>query len=433
MRILSVEPHGEGGICHYTYCLCAALQKQGCEITLATAYPYELLSAPRAFELTTPFGPGRERRVVQSLLRRFRQRNASALADKPGQGLSKASGGIPAQDRLPASGFAGQVSRWLARREYRSGWKRIVWLAQRLQITGVHIQWLSDPEHDLRWLETLRRNKVRVVLTIHNVLPHDAPASTRALWQRLYQAADAVIAHYQEAEKELKILGVDGQRIHIIPHGNYLPIHSLASAGAAIPQSQQEARLQLGLPAEAPVALFFGLMRPYKGIEYLLGAFNGLQQEHPEAKLLLAGRAPKGFQPFASAISALALEDACVTMPRYLQLSEIARCFLAADVVVLPYLEASQSGVLQLAYAFHRPVIATRVGGLPESIISGKTGVLVPPRDADALAAALADMLRDRQRCQVMGEQAYQLAQEKYSWELIARATREVYQCVFAC
>lgn len=427
MRILFVEPQGEGGICHYTYCLSIALQEQGCQTMLATAHPYELLSAQRSFGLITPFGTGRARRIARRVLSHFRSGKAS-IGTMPKSGPPGWANSFNTGEKFLTSGFAGQVSRWLAQHEYRSGWKHVVRLAQQLQIRIVHIQWLHYPEHDVHWLETLRRSNVRVVLTTHNVLPHDAPVRARQTWQRVYQAADAVIAHYREAEDELKALGVDPQRITIIPHGNYLPISSLASVGAGVPQSQAESRLLLGLPSEAPVALFFGLMRPYKGIEYLLEAFSLVRQECCGAKLLLAGRPPEGFHHFATQISTLGLEQACITIPRYLPLSEMACWFRAADVVVLPYLEASQSGVLQLAYAFRRPVIATHVGGLPEAVTSGKTGILVPPHDTGALAGALADLLRDRQRCKVLGEQAYAVAEKRYGWDLIARATREVYQ-----
>jgi glycosyltransferase involved in cell wall biosynthesis len=102
--------------------------------------------------------------------------------------------------------------------------------------------------------------------------------------------------------------------------------------------------------------------------------------------------------------------------------------FAAADVVALPYVRIYQSGVLHLAYTFGRPVVATRVGGLTEDIKDGKSGVLVPPGDENALATALEEMLADPERLAAMGEHARMLAETVYSWDAIARRTLDFYE-----
>src|SRR5262249_4810473 len=156
----------------------------------------------------------------------------------------------------------------------------------------------------------LSERGVRVILTVHNVLPHDAPAAARALWPHLYQAADRLVVHYPGARDELSALGVAPTRVSVIPHGSYLPIAALVSGGTNTRARQAEARARLGLPCNAPVALFFGMMRPYKGIDYLLEAFAQVRAALPAARLLLVGRAPHGFARFAYRLNALGIADA---------------------------------------------------------------------------------------------------------------------------
>lgn len=417
MRIMLVEPLGEGGICHYAYCLSEALQDCGQEIVLATGRPYELSAARRQFALATPFHSGLARRMIL-----WRNRHGGILGALRGRTAS-ASG----EKQIPrAPGRARQLSLWLAQRDYRWGWQRLERLVRRQRPAVVHIQWLNEPEHDIRWLHMLRESDAHLILTVHNVLPHDAPLSVAEVWSRVYQAVDELIVHYQGAVNELIALGVERRRVHVIPHGNYLALSALA--GEREEMSQEQARAALGLPLDAPVVLFFGYMRPYKGIEYLLDAFAHLHRTLPSARLLLAGKAVDGFESFARRIRQLGIAGATVALPHYLQLDEVARCFIACDVVAVPYLEASQSGVVQLAYAHGRPVVATQVGGLPEAVKEQATGLLVPPGNAEALASALSTIVGDRERCRQWGAQAYAFAQERYSWQAIARDTLNVYE-----
>ncbi len=421
MRVILIEPQGEGGICHYTYCLSAALQDQGQQVVLVTAHPYELAAANHAHEVVTPFGPGHARRSAQAILRRLRHGQ---------QAISSASQPFPAANHQPeprpAAGIAGRFSRWLERGEYRRGWKATLRLIQQRQIPVAHVQWLKHPAQDRAWLVALRKRGVRVVVTAHNVLPHDAPASIRTLWKRVYQEADALIVHYQSAVQEMVALGIASSRVTVIPHGHYLPIRRLAGNDAE-PAQQAKAREILGLPGDGTVVLFFGLMRPYKGVEYLLDAFAQAHQALPSARLLLAGRAPDGFAPFAQRIARLGIGKAVVALPRYLPVEQMACCFIACDLVALPYIEASQSGVLQLAAAYGRPAIATRVGGLPDAVVDQETGILISPRDVEGLAAALRELLGDPARCAQMGRQAYIMAQTRFSWDTIAAATSTIY------
>ena len=425
-----IEPNGQGGICHYTYCLANELRTQNFAITLATAEPYELACASPSFGVVTPFQLSMERRAVQWVLRRAHRRPTLAAEPVAPAQLTKRSMNASAQlETRSVGGVAGRGSRWLARREYSGAWRRAIQFAQQQRFEISHIQWVRDPVRDVQYVRSLRDRGIRVVMTAHNVLPHDASKNAQNEWATLYQAADAVIVHYSRAADQLADMGIEQPRIAVIPHGNYLPIRALTKSHADDPQAaRRAARDLLDLPQDSPVVLFFGLIRPYKGLDYLLDAVAALRGVLPNVRLLLAGRAPDGLSPFMDRIRALG--DAVQLIPRYLPLREASVCFEACDVVALPYTEASQSGVLHLAYAHSRPVVATTVGGVPEAVRDGVTGYLVPPRDATALFEALRSVLCDPELCMRLGGEGWRMAHEHFSWDRIAMETGRMYERV---
>lgn len=434
MRVVMIEPQGQGGICHYSYSLCTGLHEtQNADVRLVTGQPYELIDAPRSFAATTTFGPGMERKAIQWMLRRpdLRQQ-AQPIFSSPPSSTARAESAVTNVRTVPyrTASFAGRMSRRLANREADRGWRRALALASQKQPSVAHIQWFMDPARDRKWVEALRARRVPVVLTAHNILPHDAPPESRRIWASIYEAVDAIIVHYQGALDELDALGVDLPKVSVIPHGNYCAIQGLTQHGGDAMGRRNAARRRLGLSPTAPVVLSFGLMRPYKGIQYLLPAFASVHKALPEARLILAGRAPDGFASVQADIARLGLDAVTLALPTYLPLQDAADVFEACDIVALPYVEASQSGVVQLAYAYSRPVVATRVGGIPEAVIDGKTGVLVEPRDTDQLAQAILTLLLHSEHRMRLGAQARQVALERFAWEPIAEQTALVYDTV---
>jgi glycosyltransferase involved in cell wall biosynthesis len=169
-----------------------------------------------------------------------------------------------------------------------------------------------------------------------------------------------------------------------------LPVHSIAA-----PADRAAARSRLGLPAGAAVALFFGFVRPYKGLEGLIDALPAVAARVPALQLVVAGEFWQPAGAFLSRAAALGVAGRLRLDDRYVPNEEVGDYFAAADVVVMPYRSATQSGVVTLAAEFGRPVVATRVGGLPEAVEHGVGGLLVPPGDVPALAEALAAVLSD--------------------------------------
>jgi len=180
--------------------------------------------------------------------------------------------------------------------------------------------------------------------------------------------------------------------------------------------TRESARTSLGL--EGDVALFFGYVRAYKGLDTLLRAWRRVRAERPGATLVVAGE----FYERPEAYEALAREAGGVRLlNRYIPDDEVEALFRAADVTVLPYRSGTQSGVTHVAYALGSPVIATRVGGITETVHEGETGLTCPPEDPEALAGVLVRFFAEGLRERMAGPIAALRA--AHSWEALARST----------
>jgi glycosyltransferase involved in cell wall biosynthesis len=217
-----------------------------------------------------------------------------------------------------------------------------------------------------------------VVFLCHNVLPHEGTRLDRALARWGLAKADAFLVQSQEDRARLLSLR-PGAAVTVHPH----PTYTQFSGGGP---TREEARGRLGL--QGRVVLFFGLVRAYKGLGTLLRAFARLPASL-EATLLVVGEFYEDRRPYDALIASLGIGDRVRVLDRYVPDDEVAVYFQAADLVALPYRSATQSGIVQTAFAFEVPVVVTAVGGLPEVVIDGVTGYVVPPDDPPALAAAI--------------------------------------------
>lgn len=171
--------------------------------------------------------------------------------------------------------------------------------------------------------------------------------------------------------------------------------------------------------ATAPVALFFGTWTAYKGIDVLLDSFAEVRRRVPDARLVLAG--PVADVDLPALLDRAARVGAVTTRPGYVPADAVPELFAEARVVVTPYLRASQSGVIHLAYTFDRPVVASAVGDIPMVVRDGETGLLVSPGDPGALAAALVELLEDPDRAQRIGTAAGRWLATESSWDRVAQ------------
>ena len=232
-----------------------------------------------------------------------------------------------------------------------------------------------------------RRVGIKVLFICHNVLPHEQRPWDVWLAKRVLRLGDGFLVPSQE--ERMRLLGLlPGRRVEVAPH----PIYDMF-AGQAIPRD--EARWRLALPPPAPILLFFGFVREYKGLRYLLEAMPVIRIEFADVRLLVVGEFWQDKQTYLDQIERLDIARNVVVVDRYVPNEEVPVYFAAADVVVLPYTDVTQSGVVQLAFGFGVPVITTRVGGLAEVVADGETGLLVPPGDCAALAEGVKRYFRE--------------------------------------
>jgi glycosyltransferase involved in cell wall biosynthesis len=165
--------------------------------------------------------------------------------------------------------------------------------------------------------------------------------------------------------------------------------------------------------------LFFGRISPYKGVEYLLEAAKFVHRQLPWLKITIAGKS--NYQ-----LSVNGAADEVELIDRYIPNDELASLVTHSDVVVCPYTDATQSAVIMTAFAFGKPVIGTRVGGIPEMIRHQETGILIEPKNAEELAQAILSLYNDETRLPAMRRNI--ATDQTYSWDRIAGETLEVYK-----
>ncbi|HEY2335146.1 MAG TPA: glycosyltransferase family 4 protein [Solirubrobacterales bacterium] len=349
----------------YDRALAAALARGGAEVELLTSR-----------FLHGPVPPSQGYRVRE----RFYRRSAARGLDAPGRRAFKAAEHLPDMLRL------------------RRG----------LDADVVHYQWLTVPCLDAHLLPPRRPR----LLTAHYVLP-PAPSRRQATTaRRLFGAMDAVVAHSEHGAARLRYeAGVDPGRVRIIPHGAFDYLTRLP----------EEKPLPVELEgAEGPVILFFGLLRPYKGLDTLLRAFCELNG----AELWIVGNPRMDLAPLRSLAATAPGRVRFVT--RFVEEAEVPAIFRRADVVALPYRDAEHSGVLYAGLAFAKPLVLSAVGGFPEVAATGAAR-LVPPEDPAALAHVLAELSSDSEARERLAVAAREAAAGPYSWDAVAARTLALY------
>jgi glycosyltransferase involved in cell wall biosynthesis len=272
----------------------------------------------------------------------------------------------------------------------------------------IHFQWM-----DVQWLDPFLLPSAPTVLTAHDLLPRESKPGQAWAQRRCYDATDAVVVHSDYGRRMLiDEGGVDPAKLHVIHHGAF--------------EHLARQRDELPLPAELrrvrrPVALFFGLLRPYKGLELLLDAWHGID----DAELWIVGLPRMPLAPLRARAP-----DTVRFVPRFIDDRELPAYFRRADVVVLPYLRTArfdQSGVLATALAFGKAIVLSDVGGFPEVAATGAARLVAPDARA-ALHAALAELLADLQARERLAAAALAAAQGPYSWSRAAAATIALYR-----
>ncbi|MFQ5399216.1 MAG: glycosyltransferase [Anaerolineae bacterium] len=302
-------------------------------------------------------------------------------------------------------------------------------------------EYLLDPLNPISWWRTLRRirewkpdvvvipwwvpfwapawavlgrgikrlpERPRLLFICHNVLPHEQGRLSQFLLPSLLKLAlapgDGFIVH-SEADRKVLRRFFSQANILVVPLPTYQALGQL-----------KEVALPVELPKDRPLLLFCGFVRPYKGLDILLDAIPLVLAKRP-LHLLIAGEFWHGTAEYRAQIERLALQDAVTIIDEYIPDEVLAAYMNRADVVILPYRNATQSAIIQLAFGHGKPVITTNVGGLGEVVEDGRTGLVVPPDNPQTLAKAI-ERYFDEELKSVFREQI-QIGNHRFSWTIL--------------
>lgn len=252
-------------------------------------------------------------------------------------------------------------------------------------------------------LRVARRGGVRTTGLVDNYMPHESRPGDRLLSGYFTGACSDFVAMSKSVQRDL--MQRTGKPCRYAPH----PVYDIY--GTAL--SSDAARRALHLPQGVPLVLFFGLIRPYKGLDLLLEALG----DTPDVHALIAGEPYGSWAPYQQIIERRGLSGRVHLFTDYIPNQQVHLFFSAADLVVQPYRSATQSGISQIAFHFDKPVIVTRVGGLPEIVEDGVNGFAV-----DVDAAAVAEAIKRYFKQQNGAEMALNIRHLKatYSWRHLA-------------
>ncbi|MGH3090506.1 MAG: glycosyltransferase, partial [Rubrobacteraceae bacterium] len=378
LRVAVVEPvGGHGGMGYYDFGLCGGLAEAGVEVSLYTC-------------------------------------------DETVRDTAK-----PYEIRLPYRGIYGKDPAWLRGLRYLRGSARSLLGAKLGRARIAHFHFFHVGPLELFNVLLAKLLGTKVVVTAHDARSFVESLSVPWMSKTAYRAADGIIAQSEVSRRELvSVLGEPEGKIDAIPHGNYLPFIG------EVP-SQADAKARIGVPAGAPVILFFGQIKSVKGLDVLIEAMPEFLRKHPDALLVVAGRVWKDdFRRYETRIEDLGISDNCVLHVRYVPDSEVKNYYAAADIVALPYRRIYQSGVLLMAMSYGKPAIVSDIAGMTEVVSDGINGYVFPSGDSKALAARLAAALSEPEELRLVGERALTHVRERNDWTRIGRMTADFYRSV---
>ena len=256
-----------------------------------------------------------------------------------------------------------------------------------------------------RLARSLSKRGIQQLVVVDNALPHERRWGDRVLGRYFFKAMDGCVVMSSAVERDLDLLKVSVPRV-FAPH----PVYDVFGQ----PVDRKQARDELGIPQEAPLLLFFGFVRRYKGLDILLRSMPKVLRAMPDARLVVAGEFYDDEADYRNLISSMNLDRNVTVHARYIPKEMVAKYFAAANVVVQPYVSATQSGVAQIAYQFDRPLIVTDVGGLAEVIPHEVAGLVVKPNDPNALAESVIRFFSEALEDQLVA--GVQEQKQKYSW-----------------
>ena len=354
-----VHPY-KGGIAHYTDLLCRALREDGNEVQLYS----------------------------------FKFQYPKLLYKKP-------------QKDMKSSGFGTNDADFCIHTLNPFNWIKVAGRIKKQKPELIILQWWHPYFAPCFWsiCKLLRREKILFVC--HNVFPHERFPLDRLLTKWTLGCGRYFITQSKMDARDL--LSVKHDAVYrVTPHPTY---------GVFCKQgmSMSKAREQLKIDQGQRVLLFFGFVRKYKGLQYLLEAMKLLKEKDFKVQLWVVGDFGEDKDEYVEQIRRFEIEDQVQMVEGYVPDDEVEKYFAASDLVVLPYLSATQSGIVQIAFGFEKPVLVTEVGGLPDVVTNGKTGYVVEPQSAEMIAEAIMDYYINNRREAFVSQ--IEKEKDRFSWK----------------
>ncbi|GKY88150.1 glycosyltransferase family 4 protein [Sinisalibacter aestuarii] len=390
-RIAIVETNAQGGLIHFAYQVADALAREGAEVSLITSPDYELADLPHNF-------------TVLKMLRLW-----------------------PIFDRKGGDRRQGTLQRYW--RKVRRVWRGVLFYAAWTRVTlhllrdkpdGVVLSMIHSP-FQVVFFKAMKWAGIPMVQICHEIEQRD---SQRGAWDRM--VAHPLLAGCYDSFSTVVFLASSVESDYLARYGDATPtLMMLHGPQLIFPNdgvSAEALREKYGIAPGERVVLFFGLLRPSKGVSDLVEAF-ALLPDRAGLRLVIAGYPTKSFDTAAlrAQIDRLGIAGQVSLFLDYVPNGDVAPLMEQGDLVVFPYRNATASGAASAAQSLGRPVVATNVGGFPEAIHDGETGYLAAPEDPAALADAIAKTLADPARARAMAEAGRQDMLENRSWGAFAR------------
>ena len=291
------------------------------------------------------------------------------------------------------------------------------------KFTIVHYQFFRLKSIESLFCIFLKKLNIRIIHTAHEVLLPGENKLEIFFNKLIYKYSDALLVHSKVNKAAIcNSYKVDPKKIFVVPHGSF----NFYDKSSEI--TSEKARVELGISQNKIVLLYFGFIKPYKGLDILLTCFEEWKENN--LTLIIAGDVESNQlkDELLLRLKRVPKNLSILTDLNFIEPSKIPIYFNAADMVVLPYKKITHSGVLHLAYSFAKPVLATKVGDFEESIDNFKSGLLVNPDDISDLSKALKKITSGELDLKSMGEYAKKINDERYSWENSANGLIEIYK-----
>lgn len=287
---------------------------------------------------------------------------------------------------------------------------------KRLHPDAMIIQWWHPYFAPCYWILAKLLREIPLIITCHNVFPHERFPMDRFLTRLVLKQADGYVVQSHMDEKDLLTVKPNARYV-VTPHPTY-------NAFKMKDMSREEARRRIGIAADVPMLLFFGFVREYKGLKYLLDALPEIRERIPDIMLWVVGDFGDDKHIYLEQIERNHIQDSIRLVEGYVPDREVEQYFAASDLVVLPYVSATQSGIVQIAYGFEKPVVVTDAGGLPDVVRNGETGYVVPAGNAHEIAQAVIRFYLQDKQIDWVGNIRNQA--RKFSWDTMVERIEQL-------